>query len=160
MNYARGVLRQESQCEEVVHEAFLKAYEHFDELKESEKKLSWMWSIVRNECLQRLRKHSTKKESLESELSREDQRILDQIPAEENDAETLLIEEANQEKISHAWQLLSDQQRDVLKLRMESELSLEEIATILKVPVSTVKSHIHRAKKTLIEAIRKGGRNE
>lgn len=59
-------------------------------------------------------------------------------------------------RVSEAVRTLDVVQREVVMLRFQEELSLEEIATITQAPLSTVKSRLYRG----LEALRPGLRNE
>ena len=50
--------------------------------------------------------------------------------------------------------------REVLQLRLDQELSYEEIAAVLEIPVGTVRSRLHHAVKTLQQSMNPGGRNK
>ncbi len=50
--------------------------------------------------------------------------------------------------------------REVLQLRLIQELSYEEIAAVLEIPVGTVRSRLHKAVKTLQQSMNPGGRNK
>lgn len=66
-------------------------------------------------------------------------------------AETALIKEEHLRRLSRAMNQLHPQYRACLSLRFDSELSLEEIADTLKLPLGTVKSQLSRGLKKLIE---------
>ena len=143
MRYAQSMLKDQALAEEVVHEAFLSAFSHWDSFQGNSKRSTWLWSILRNECLGYLRKAELKYE-------KKGDAELEHLASSEESADILLIKNAESKKIDEALESLSLKQREILELRL-SDLSLEEISTLLSLPVSTVKSHIHRAKKQLIQ---------
>ena len=60
-----------------------------------------------------------------------------------------------QQAVSEAIGDLPDQQRTVLSLTMDKNMSQEEIAQIMECPVGTIKSRLHHARKTLKEKLRR-----
>lgn len=148
MRYACSLLRDQTQAEEVVHEAFLSAYSHWDSFKGQSKRSTWLWSILRNECLQHFRKAEFKYEVLGSDE-------MHNLASDEDTLDVQLVKNAESIRVEQALDKLSPAQREVLELRL-ADMALDEIAVVLKIPVATVKSHIHRAKKSLIEKLKEG----
>jgi RNA polymerase sigma-70 factor (ECF subfamily) len=142
MRYANSLLKDEARAEDVVHEAFLSAFSNWDSFHGKSKRSTWMWAILRNECLQHFRKAELRHEKLgEEELAT--------LPTTDDSADVQLIKASEATFVQSALDSLSPKQREILELRL-AEVSLEEISDLLAIPTSTVKSHIHRAKKELI----------
>lgn len=126
-------LSQAADREDAVQEALRKAWEKRGSLRDENALKPWLIPILINEChtLQRRAARVIPAESIEHESS------------EEND--TLALREA----------LLSlpEKLRMPLVLRYMEQMHAEEIASVLRVPVSTVRSRIQRAKKILRERL-------
>jgi RNA polymerase sigma-70 factor, ECF subfamily len=151
MSYAFHIVRNQAVAEEVTQETFLRVYRARESYTSEAKFSTWLWTIARNVALDHLRK---KKE----------------LPLDENHAETLagpltesgaldtaeqqLIDRATRAELESALAGLPDAQREALTLRTFSELSYEAIAEMMKVPVSTVKNLIHRAKNSLMKKLK------
>ena len=71
------------------------------------------------------------------------------------DIETLVEEREIRKDLEVAIHQLPPTYRAVIALRYQGELGYEEIANILKVPVNTIRTHLHRAKKLLKQQIEK-----
>jgi RNA polymerase sigma factor (sigma-70 family) len=82
-------------------------------------------------------------------------------PADLADAVTMAVDAADRwPRVAAAVTALPDPERDALVLLVWEGLSYEEIALALGVPVGTVRSRIHRARRRLRELTRPGGREE
>ena len=146
MGYATAMLKNPTLAEEIVHEAFLSAFAAWEKFEGKSQRSTWLWSILRNECFQHFRNSK-----LKYTLSPLEE--LETIPSGEASAENQLIENTNSQRVEEAMQSLSLVQREILELRL-AELSLEEISLMLKLPVSTVKSHVFRDKKALCDFLK------
>jgi RNA polymerase sigma-70 factor (ECF subfamily) len=83
------------------------------------------------------------------------------MPKENDTPESLLIETANREMVQQALEALPVQFREILLLCEVEEMSYQEIAETLAVPMGTVMSRLHRARQALRSGLRErieGGR--
>ena len=103
-----------------------------------------------------------KKEVLLDDRISEDREIslVESIEDVVENAEIQLINESENQRIKECMNQLTVSQKEALLLRTFSELSYEEIATQLKVSLSSVKSLINRGKASLTRCIGKGDQNE
>lgn len=142
-NLARWLLKNEQDARDVVQDAFIRAY-RFDGTVENVK--TWFLTTVRNTAYSSLRK----KKPLLLESS-----DLDQFHQSESilDPESQLLQNADLEKIQAALFLIPEEQREIFVLREIEELTYEEIATILQIPLGTVMSRLARARTKLQKAL-------
>ncbi len=135
---ARAWLRDADLAQELTHRAFLKAFEKRGQLRERGAARAWLIGILRNEIASEFRVRGR-------ELNWEPD-ALDDLPAEPCedglDPEALLALPLALERVPEA-------SRHILLLRFQQELSYEEIAHALALPLGTVMSRIHRAKAAL-----------
>ena len=125
---------------DIVQESFIKAVRHLGTLREDGKFGSWLFGIAHQKCVQHWRRgHPT--EPFEEE--HEGGTAPAEGPAEQ------LIRQEDQAAFLAGLEQLPSAQRSVLVLHFLEEFSLEEIARITAVPLGTVKSRIHFAKKAL-----------
>lgn len=136
-NYIRRMLRDESVAEEVHQEVWLKILRGIDRLREPERLIPWMFSIARITVLDRLR--SRYAESVEVPLAEE-------LQADESEP---VIEIGESELLHDALEGLPLIDREAIALFYLRELSLNEVAAVLEIPVGTVKSRLHRARTLL-----------
>ena len=122
-------------AEDVVGETVLKAYEKFASLRKKEAFKSWIFKILVNQCMTYLRKKSTK--SME-ELVEE--------PAFEPKLEDAAI-------TGDLLSVLSEEERQIVVLSVFGGYKGEEIARILHIKHSTVRSKYRRALKKMEQHI-------
>ena len=145
-NLARWLTRNTQDAEDVVQEAFLRAYKYFDGFHGGNVK-SWLLTIVRNTCytwLQQNRSHDATTVS-DEELS--------EFESKDINPEAMLIQEANKETIHRALESLPIEYREILILRELEDLSYKEIADVAELPVGTVMSRLARARKRLQQSL-------
>jgi len=144
---ARGVLRNTSDAEDVAQEALLRAFRRFKHLRERERFRAWLVRIAFRLALDRAR--SAKRRELRETLwSRPERRA----PAET--AEDLAVRGQFAEQLDRAMERLPEKLRLVLLLSAMQGHTLEEVASMLGVPVGTVKSRLFFARKQLAEKLR------
>jgi len=142
-NLARWLTRNEHDAEDIVQEAFLRAFKSFDTFIPGRDARAWLLAIVRNSCrtwLRRNRPHETA-----TQLDDDAAAPLDTW----SDPEAALIKNANSQLIREALEGLPFEYREILILRELEELSYKEIAQIAEVPLGTVMSRLSRARREL-----------
>jgi RNA polymerase sigma-70 factor (ECF subfamily) len=145
-NLAYRVLGSYAEAEDVAQEAFVRAWRGLPGFRGQARFTTWLYRIVHNLCLNRLPK--LRRELLQTEP-------LEEVLADPDPAPSDLFDMREQLAFLHA-QLgqLPEKYRLVLTLRYLQQLSYDEIATTLDVPMGTVKTHIHRARRLLRERLR------
>jgi RNA polymerase sigma factor (sigma-70 family) len=143
-NLARWLMRNEHDAEDMVQEAYLKAFRHQAGFR-GEDGRAWLLAIVRNTCYDRLKQNGVR------DNSAFDERI-HSIGQATTNPETSLLEKEKTESLREALEALSPGYREVLVLRELEELSYVEIASITKIPIGTVMSRLSRARKQLQES--------
>jgi len=154
-NVARWLLRDEVAAEDVVQDASLRAFRHFDGMQGPSPK-AWFMAIVRNACLDwmRLRKHRDVEDSFdEAEHG---------VPASDaagqaESPESLAIRAADLRQLHACLDALAFEFREVLILRELEELSYREISAVVGVPIGTVMSRLSRGRDRLARAMRMAG---
>ena len=131
--YVRFRLRDSSDWEDVLQEVYTLAYLRFSQLRDKGAFQSWILTIARNRCSEYYRKQG--KSQVIS---------LEEVP------ETVLLYGRQgitlQTVVEDTLELLSERDQDLLNLYYWQELSMNEIARKLRIPVGTVKSRLHTAK--------------
>jgi RNA polymerase sigma-70 factor (ECF subfamily) len=144
---ARGVLRNTADAEDVAQEALLRAYQSFDRLRDRSRFRAWLVRISFRLALDRLR--SVKRRELRDVLWSQPAH---QPPAAT--AEDLAAAGEFQANLDRALEELPGKLRLVLLLAAMEGHTIDEIASLLGIPVGTVKSRIHVARKQLAEKLR------
>src|SRR5712664_1818402 len=144
---ARGVLRNSADAEDVAQEALLRAYRRFDRLRDRNRFRAWLIRISFRLAIDRLR----------SAKRREQRDVLWSQPAHQPPAvtaEDLAASSEFQVHLDRALAELPEKLRLVLLLAAMEGYTIDEIASLLSIPVGTVKSRIFVARKQLAEKLR------
>jgi RNA polymerase sigma factor (sigma-70 family) len=136
--YAFAILRERTAAEDAVQAAFLNAWLHRRELVEPAAFGGWLRMIVRTECHRIIRRPQPTIVPLD-EI---------ELPAIDASEKNLLTRELRR-LLLKAIIGLTDADRTVILLKYASDLSYEDIAHFLDVPVSTVKKRLHVARRRL-----------
>jgi RNA polymerase sigma-70 factor (ECF subfamily) len=129
-------LRNYEDAKDVIQDAFIKAYRKFSRFDLSRKFGPWLLTIVRNQCIDAIRK---KKRAATQELSP----ILPDRSAVRADKAVL------RKEVWAALQQLSPEHREIIFLKDYQGHSYVEIAEILSIPLGTVMSRLHHARRNL-----------
>lgn len=151
-NFAQWLTQDRSEAEDLVQEAFVKALRGFSGFQPGTNFRAWIFRILRNTFL-------TSRTGLK--VSQEEAE-LDAIVAGDPSPEAVLISKSNRDVVRQAMQELPVSFREILLLCEVEEMGYEEIAQVLAIPIGTVMSRLHRARKALraglIERVRGGSR--
>lgn len=141
---ARGVLRNAADAEDVAQEAVLRSYRRFTRLRDASRFRAWLVRISFRLALDHER--SARRREL-----RESTWAIDQPKPT---AEDIAASNEFGRRLQEAMAELPEKSRLVLVLTSIDGHSLEEVAELLQVPVGTVKSRLHSARKQLAEKLR------
>ncbi len=144
------ILRNESEAEDVVQDAFVLAFSKLDSFQGKSAFFTWLYRIAYNVAITRLRRRK-RGISLDGDDARIRLAIPDNGPLPNDSIEKQ--EEAVQ--LYEALDRLSSEHRSILVLREMEELDYDAIAEILELPVGTVRSRLHRARIRLRELLEK-----
>jgi RNA polymerase sigma-70 factor, ECF subfamily len=143
---ARLGVKNPEDNEDVLQEIFIKVYKNLNEFDRSLPFSSWIYRIAHNEAITWYRKLKVRPEGY---LVGESESVLNMIGDDSEDAESHFDRKTTAEALGRSLERLDDKYRDVLILRYFEHLEYEEISDVLKIPVGTVGTLIHRAKKKL-----------
>lgn len=152
-NLARWLLRDDHGAQDAVQEAYLRAFRFFDHLR-GEDARPWLLGIVRNTCYTLLQKRRQAGEHVEFDEER-DTDLVDTTVRREDNPERLLLSRLESARLDRAIEQLPPRFREVIVLRELEELSYQEIAQTVEVPVGTVMSRLSRARSLLRELLAK-----
>lgn len=143
------MLSNRHEAEDVVQETFLRVYKNLDRYDQKQKFSTWIYRIGTNLCIDRLRKRKPSY-SLDAELN--DQDGTDGyalLPGDERTPESEYLLSETQKLIHQAIDSLPDKYKTVMVLRYLQELSLQEISEVMDMPVTTIKTRVHRGREFL-----------
>jgi len=146
---ARYLTRNDSDAEDVVQEAFLRALKYFGGFRGegASQSRAWLLAIVRNMAYTWRRRHRADAATTEFDEAVHSEAITDGHP------ESVLSRSDSRETLAAALDQLPPDFREVIVLREIEGLSYKEISEVVDVPVGTVMSRLSRARKRLQQAL-------
>jgi RNA polymerase sigma-70 factor (ECF subfamily) len=151
---AKNITRHDEDAEDVLQEAFLKAYEHLDRFEGNSKFYTWLVRIAVNEALMKLRKRkSDKTVPLDEPVDLGEEVMQREIAVWDDNPEQQYSGEEMKKILDDALESLKPDFRTVFTLRDIEELSTEETAETLGISVAAVKSRLLRARLALREKL-------
>jgi RNA polymerase sigma-70 factor, ECF subfamily len=144
---ARAILRDDSQAEDVVQDAYVRAYEHLRQFAGRASFAAWLIRIAVNEGLARLRSRKRYDEQISEDEGEGDRmdRFASSMPDPEQEASTLEVRRLLDVSIEG----LPDSSRAVFVLRDVEGMSTAETADALGITEENVKVRLHRARALL-----------
>src|ERR1700738_1474252 len=148
-NFAHWLTRNREEAEDLVQETYAKALKGFSSFRLGTNFRAWMYRILRNPFL-------TSRTGLKCTmtLSLDSWEEGPELPVEGDTPETILMERSNLKLVQSAIDELPVYFREILLLCDVEEMSYQEIAETLSIPIGTVMSRLSRARKTLRDGLR------
>ena len=145
-NLARWLTRNDADAEDVVQEAYLRAFRFFGGFH-GEDGRAWLLGIVRNTSYTWLQQNRSAQ--LNTPLDDE----LHAVKSDDVNPEELLLQKADAQMLRQAVEELPSEFREVLVLRELEEMSYKQIAVVADLPLGTVMSRLARARKRLQQSL-------
>jgi RNA polymerase sigma-70 factor (ECF subfamily) len=141
-NFAHWLTGNREEAEDLVQETFVKAMKGFPSFSPGTNFRAWIYRILRNTFL-------TSRTGLKASISLDDEENPIPEPVASDDPEFLLLAKADQEQIHQALARLQVQQREIILLCDVEEMTYQEIAELMGVPIGTVMSRLSRARRAM-----------
>jgi RNA polymerase sigma-70 factor (ECF subfamily) len=148
-NFARWLAQNSNDAEDLVQETYLKALRSFASFQYGTNFRAWMFQILRNTFLSsrtKLERRMTVAMDSEEEDGTE-------LAVDTKTPETILMNRSNSHLVQCAIEELPVHYRETLLLCEVEEMSYQEIAEILSLPIGTVMSRLARARKAVRESL-------
>jgi RNA polymerase sigma-70 factor (ECF subfamily) len=142
---ALAVLRHREDAEDVAQETFLRAHRAFGGLRDRDRFRAWLVRVAFRLALDR-RRGDRRRRHREDAVAREDGRLTESLEVEVERAEL-------RERVGEAVDALPEKLRIVTVLAAIEGNGVREVARLLDLPVGTVKSRLHLARKALAEKL-------
>jgi RNA polymerase sigma-70 factor (ECF subfamily) len=153
---ARGILRNDSEAEDVVQETYVRALTHLEGFRGDSSLSTWLSRIAMNEAMGRLRGQRPSLELSSLPQPRPEAEIIQfPAPSASSDPEKSMAQREIQEVVEHAIDELPEPFRLVFITRVMEEMNIEETAELLGLKPETVKTRLHRARAMLRENVEK-----
>jgi RNA polymerase sigma-70 factor (ECF subfamily) len=153
---ARGILRNDTEAEDAVQEAYVSAFTHLDGFRGDSSLATWLARITMNEALGRLRRKRLAVDLDTFEAQRTEAQII-QFPqtVASDDPERTMAQREILQLVEQATDNLPEIFRIVFITRVIEGMSVEETADLLGLQPETVKTRLHRARRLVREQLNK-----
>jgi RNA polymerase sigma-70 factor (ECF subfamily) len=149
-NFARWLAHDSIDAEDLVQETYLKALRSFASFQSGTNFRAWMFRILRNTFLS-----SCSKLKRRATVAMDSEEDGPELAVDTETPETILMNRFNSQLLQRAIEDLPVHYRETLLLCDVEEMSYQEIAEILSVPIGTVMSRLARARKAVRETVRR-----
>lgn len=161
-NLIRKMIKDEDDVDDLVQVTFIKIYKSLDKYQSNYSFSSWIYKIASNTCIDFLRKKRLNIMSIDqfSYTNDDDENSVGYEIADRDYQPD--IEYINKEKHNTLLEIienLPDKYRTIIKLRHIEEMEYKAIADELNMPLGTVKIHLFRARKLLLDELKKANIN-
>ena len=136
-------------AESITQDCFMKAYNGRDKFRGDCSVNTWLTSIALNlvRDQQRLQKFRFWRQARATAIDVTD--AASYLPSNESSPEKKILVHEQSQQVQAALEHLSPNQRTIFLMRFAEEMDLQEIAARLNMPINTVKTHLHRALKSV-----------
>jgi RNA polymerase sigma-70 factor (ECF subfamily) len=148
-NFAHWLTQDRSEAEDLVQETYAKALRGMESFQPGTNFRAWMYRILRNTFLT---SRTGLKTAATVPLDAED---APEMPVSSSTPESIFIDKSQEQLLQSAIEELPVHFREVLLLCEVEEMSYQEIADALSIPIGTVMSRLSRARKALRELLQK-----
>ena len=148
---ARGILRNDTDAEDAVQEAYVNAFTHLATFRGDSSLSTWLSRIVMNEALGRLRTRRPMAEFVEVETPSQAAEIIQFPNTVRTDPERTMAQRELLRLVERVTDELPDVYRTVFVTRVIEGMSVEDTAELLGIRIETVKTRLHRARKLVRE---------
>lgn len=153
VNYVYRMIGNYDDAVDLSQDVFLKAYAALASYQPRYPFPAWLFRIARNATIDEIRRRRLSTVSLDEPLQTADGTIEREPAGEHANPEDLLLEAELGDRVAAAVATLPEKYREPLVLRHAAEMSYEEIAEALELPLGTVKTRIFRAREALRETL-------
>jgi len=148
-NYVLRMLNDKMQAEDIVQNVFLKLFEKFNEIRDKNSIIFWLFTTARNEIFTIFRNKKT-------HVDKYNVYDTDQIDILNDERLEVLYEKKElKEMVLEEIKKLTNEHREVYVLKEYSQMSYKEIAELLKLDEDLVKSRLFKARQKLIQLVSK-----
>lgn len=147
------LLNNSTEAEDAAQETFLAVFRGLGTFRQGAPLAPWISRIAHNQCMRRLRKRRPSTVSLEERRSEDVEPLAQRVPDEAPPPEMLLERSELRSEIEAAIASLPTHYQTAVTLRYLHDFSYAEVSETLNLPVGTVKTQLHRARKLLRERL-------
>ena len=151
--FVRRMVPTGEDAEDITQEVFIRAFQNYERFDSRASVRTWLFRIAYNLCVDRSRKAGRSIQQVSLQMSGEIEEQYD-VPDERWQPDVILESDELRGRVEFAINQMSEKLRSVLLLHDKEDLSYEEIATTLEIPIGTVKSRLFLARTQLQNSVR------
>lgn len=148
-NFALRMTNNAADAEDLLQETFLKAFRFWDSYEQGTNIRAWLFRIMKNSYINRYRKESREPETVDYDETKNQYAAIRDGGSSPKDLQEAIFGNLLDDDVSGAISALPDDFRTVLILCDIEGLTYEEAAAFVDIPIGTVRSRLHRARKVL-----------
>ncbi|MBE2185920.1 MAG: sigma-70 family RNA polymerase sigma factor [Rhodothermales bacterium] len=148
------LVRSRDDVDDLVQETFIKAFAALEAYTPQYAFSTWLYKIATNHAIDHLRKRRIATTSIDRPIQTKDGEMQMELPDDTYRPDKPLVEDQRRTLLAEAVEQLPDKYRRVIEMRHQQEMTYEDIAETLDLPLGTVKAHIFRARELLNRYLR------
>jgi len=153
-NLCYRMARNPEDARDLAQEVFIKVFSLLDRFDEEYAFSSWLFRIATNHCIDHLRRNRLRFLSLDGTTGQDGEEYEFQVPSEGPEPDRVLERKEALERLEEVIAELPPHYKAITLLRHDQQLSYEEIAEVLQLPLGTVKARIHRARNLVQQMLK------
>lgn len=147
-----GILRNRNDAEDISQQVFTKVYSSIGNFDSRSSLLTWIYKITVNECYDYLRKKRVRKLVYESDISEDDNRLMENSEVTRDQSVPSDLRLAQRDLLLKILEKISDEDRTLILLKEVEGHSVEELARRTGMNENTIKVKLFRARQKLLKA--------
>jgi RNA polymerase sigma-70 factor, ECF subfamily len=152
-NYALWLTNEPNAAKDLLQDTYLKAYRFFEKYQKGTNARAWLFRIMKNSYINDYRKKTREPDNLEFDESEYSYLDVMHPSLDTTDTRELMYRNLLDDDISTALARLPENFRTAIVLRDIEGFTYEELAEFFDIPIGTVRSRLHRARKALGEKL-------
>jgi RNA polymerase sigma-70 factor (ECF subfamily) len=153
-NYALKTTGNSDDAKDLLQDTYLKAFRFIDKFESGTNAKAWLFRIMKNSFINDYRKTTRTPDQVDYNEVEEYINLVKDKSSDANDLREQLFENTLDDEVVTAMKSLTEEFRTIIILSDLEGMSYEEIAEILSIPLGTVRSRLHRARKVMQEKLR------
>lgn len=153
-NFAIRTTGNADDAKDLLQDTFLKAYRFIDKYEKGTNAKAWLFRIMKNSFINDYRKSSRAPDQVNYDEIAEYYDLVREKTSDGNDLRQQVFDNLLDDEVVAAMESLTEEFRTIIILSDLEGLTYEEIAEILNIPLGTVRSRLHRARKVMQKKLR------
>jgi RNA polymerase sigma-70 factor (ECF subfamily) len=144
-NKCYGFSKNKEEAQDLTHDVFIRLFVKLRTFKGKSKFSTWLYSFTYNFCVNYVQRDAHKKKEKKTIVT---DQVKDTTSFDEIDDATLF--ELKTDKLAKAMQIIDPNDKMILLMKYQDDLSIKEISEVLKIGESAVKMRLKRAKEKVV----------